>query len=162
MGRYQEIIIIIKKVNLTDWFTAHNSPICYLWGLEQSARGVQCTSWSVSLPRAGRSGRMCVPALPAACGRWLGGFLHSSAGSTPFSAAIHSSSLLLTNIIYGGALPSPPEGRGLAGGMWITPHTLNMLYGINTTTVPAVSRLLCQTVNVCWLLFSFFFPLISS
>lgn len=45
------------------------------------------------LPGAGRLGRMCVPALPAACGRWLGGFLHSSAGSAPFSAAIHSSQL---------------------------------------------------------------------
>lgn len=48
---------------------------------------------TIFLPRGDQLGRMCVPALPAACGRWLGGFLHSSAGSPPFSAVIHSSSL---------------------------------------------------------------------
>lgn len=52
------------------------------------SRGVRC---HLFLGLVGRVACVCLLSRQAACGRWLGGFLHSSAGSAPFSAAIHSS-----------------------------------------------------------------------
>ena len=146
------IRISLEIINNIKVLHGQKKPFIWPWRMLEQ---LDCRpSWAVRLelsctvpplPGAGRSGRMCVPALPAACGRWPGGFLHSSAGSTPFCAVIHSSQLLLIYKQRSSLRQDPPRVRR------VLPDTGAVVARSPALRTLQVKCLLCQTVTACWL-----------